>query len=60
MEHRNPKRSRLKYTKQRYCIRSWPQYETGLRRPGDLTVWFSEATIAALQAPTGEEMDNGR
>ena len=53
MGHRYPKRSRLKYTKQCYRVRNWPQYEAGLRRRGDLTLWFSEEAIAVWQAPTG-------
>ena len=37
-----PKRSQYKYTKSPYRIRNWPEYEAGLRRRGDLTVWLSE------------------
>jgi len=55
MGHRYPKRSQLKYTKLCYRVRNWPQYEAGLRRRGDLTLWFSEEAIAAWQAPTGEK-----
>ena len=55
MGHRYPKRSQLKYTKQCYRVRNWPQYESGLRRRGDLTLWFSEEAIAAWQAPAGEK-----
>ena len=53
MGHRYPKRSQLKYTKQCYRVRNWPQYEAGLRRRSDLTLWFSEEAIAVWQAPTG-------
>ena len=42
MGHRYPKRSQLKYTKQRYRVRNWREYEVGLRKRGDLTLWFSE------------------
>ena len=55
MGRRYPKRTQLKYTKQRYRVRNWPQYEVGLRRRGDLTLWFSEEAIAAWQAPVGEK-----
>ena len=55
MGPRYPKRSQLKYTKQCYRVRNWPQYEAGLRRRGDLTLWFSEEAIAAWRAPTGEK-----
>ena len=60
MGHRYPKRTQLKYTKQRYRVRNWPQYEAGLRRRGDLTLWFSEEAIAAWQAPTGEKTNSRR
>jgi hypothetical protein len=53
MGHRYPKRTQLKYTKQRYRVRNWPQYEAGLRKRGDLSLWFSDEAIAAWQAPTG-------
>ena len=40
-----PKRSQYKYAKSRYRIGNWPEYEAGLRRRGDLTVWLSEDAI---------------
>ena len=49
------KRSQYKYAKSRYRVRNWPQYEAGLRRRGDVTVWFSEDAIEAWRAPA-----NGR
>jgi hypothetical protein len=55
MRHRYPKRTQLKYTKQGYRVRNWPEYEAGLRKRGDLTLWFSEEAIAAWRAPTGEK-----
>ncbi len=47
-----PKRSQYKYSKSRYRVRNWPQYESALRRRGDLTIWFSEDAIQAWHAPT--------
>ncbi len=41
-----PKRKQYKHAKSRYRVRNWPQYEAGLRRRGDVTVWFSEDAIA--------------
>src|SRR5215208_2636591 len=35
----------------RYRVRNWPQYEAGLKRRGDLTLWLDEAAIAGWQAP---------
>ncbi len=55
MGHRYPRRTQLKYTKQRYRVRNWREYEAGLRKRGDLALWFSEETIAAWRAPKGEK-----
>jgi hypothetical protein len=52
MGQRHPKRTQQKYTKQRYRVRNWREYEAGLRKRGDLTLWFSEEAIAAWRAPT--------
>ena len=35
----------------RYRVRNWREYETGLKRRGDLTLWLDEAVIAGWQAP---------
>jgi Transposase DDE domain len=34
-----------------YWVRNWPQYNTGLRHRGDLTLWLDEAAMASWQAP---------
>ena len=50
-----PKRSQYKYAKSPYRIRNWPEYEAGLRRRGDLTVWFSDDAIDSWRAlPSGK------
>ena len=54
-KHR-PRRGGLRHPrplrfKARYWIRNWPQYEAGLKRRGDLTLWPDEAAIAGWQAP---------
>ena len=46
-----PKRSQYKYAKSRYRIRNWAEYEAGLRRRGDLTIWLSDAALDAWRAP---------
>ncbi len=46
-----PKRSQYKYAKSRYRVRNWRKYEAGLRRRGDLTVWFSEDVLDSWRAP---------
>src|ERR1700754_2375233 len=35
---------------QKRRLTNWPAYEAGLRQRGDMTVWFSEAAIAAWHA----------
>ena len=47
-----PKRSQYKHAKSPYRIRNWPRYEAGLRRRGDLPVWFSDDAIKSWRAPT--------
>src|SRR5918999_5451940 len=45
-----PHPSRPKRFRARYRIRNWPQYEAGLKRRGDLTLWLEEAAIAGWHA----------
>ncbi|SVE15427.1 uncharacterized protein METZ01_LOCUS468281 [marine metagenome] len=47
----SPKRPQYKYAKSRYRVRNWGEYETGLRRRGDLTVWLSKEGLDAWRAP---------
>jgi hypothetical protein len=46
-----PKRSQYKYAKSRYRVRNWAEYEAGLQKRGDLTVWLSDAALRAWRAP---------
>ena len=41
MPQKHPHRNQLKYTRKRYRVRNWKEYEAGLGRRGDLTIWFS-------------------
>src|SRR5829696_962952 len=45
-----PHPNRPKRFRARYRIRNWPQYEAGLKRRGDLTLWLEEAVIAGWHA----------
>ena len=46
-----PKRSQYKHAKQKkYHVRNWAEYNEGLSRRGDLTVWFDEEAIANWKA----------
>ena len=42
----SPKRRQYKYAKSRYRVKNWGEYEAGLRRRGDLTVWLSDVFLA--------------
>ncbi len=46
-----PKRSQYKHAKSRYRVRNWAEYEAGLQRRGDLTVWLSDDALNAWPAP---------
>ena len=50
-DHEDPKRSQYKHAKQKkYHVSNWAEYNEGLRRRGDLTVWFDEEAIANWKA----------
>ena len=40
-----PKRSQYKYAKSRYRVRTWAEYEAGLQKRGDLTVWLMDGVL---------------
>jgi len=46
-----PKRSQYKYAKSQYRVRNWPEYEAGLKKRGDLTVWFADDALDAWRVP---------
>ncbi len=46
-----PKRSQYKHTKSQYRIQNWPEYEAGLQRRGDLTVWLTDDALDSWRAP---------
>src|SRR5271168_615877 len=46
---------RHKFSKARYRVTNWPDYDAALARRRSLTVWFTEEAVAAWHAPaTGE------
>lgn len=55
MPRRFPKRSQLKYTRKQYRVRNWSEYETGLLKRSELTLWFPEDAIKAWHAPVCSE-----
>ena len=46
-----PKRSQYKHTKSRYRVSNWPEYEAGLQKRCDLTVWLSNTALDAWRVP---------
>jgi hypothetical protein len=48
-KHHAPRRHHIPQA--RYRVRNWREYEAGLKRRGDLTLWLDQATIAGWQAP---------
>jgi hypothetical protein len=48
-----PQRDQLKHTKKQYRVRNWREYEAGLRKRGDLTIWFSEEALRDWHAAVG-------
>ena len=42
---------RHRIPKARYRVRNWREYEAGLTRRGDLTLWLDETAMAGWQAP---------
>ena len=42
---------RHKFSKARYRVTNWPEYDAALVRRGSLTVWFTEGAVAAWHAP---------
>ena len=52
---RYPKRGQYKYKKSQYRIRNWPEYEAGLKRCGDLTVWLSTSALDRWRAPANRK-----
>jgi len=48
-----PQRNQLKYTKKPYRVRNWREYEAGLCKRGDLTIWFSADALRDWHPPVG-------
>jgi hypothetical protein len=46
-----PKRSQYKHAKSQYRVRNWREYELGLQRRVDLTVWLSNKVLDGWRAP---------
>ena len=51
MPHKFNANRRDKIPKQKHRVTNWAEYNEGLRRRGDLTVWISEDSLALWAAP---------
>jgi hypothetical protein len=51
MPHKFVADRRAKIPKQKHRVTNWCEYNEGLRRRGDLTVWISEEALAVWSAP---------
>ena len=51
MPHKFNAARRDNITKQKQRLSNWAEYNEGLRRRGDLTVWISEEALALWSAP---------
>jgi len=45
MPFKHSESRRHKFTKPRYKVTNWPEYNDALRRRGDFTIWFTQAAI---------------
>jgi len=45
MPYKHSESRRHKFTKPKYKVTNWPQYNEALRQRGDFTIWFTEAAI---------------
>ncbi len=46
MPYKHNESRRHKIEKSRYKVTNWYEYNNGLRRRSDITIWFTEAAIA--------------
>ena len=53
------KRQQQKHVKKPYRVRNWAEYEAGLQRRGNLTVWFEVADEATIDATIGRASGAG-
>ena len=51
MPHKFNAGRRDKIPKQKHSVINWPEYNEGLRRRADLTVWISEDALSLWSAP---------
>lgn len=45
MPYKHKESCRHKFTKPKYKVTNWPEYNDALRQRGDITIWFTEEAI---------------
>ncbi len=55
-----PKRSQYKHAKSQYRVRNWREYEVGLRRRGDPTVWLSHHALGVSERKVKDHAELNR
>jgi hypothetical protein len=45
MPYKQNENQRQKFTKSKYKVTNWPEYNDALRKRGDITIWFTEEAI---------------
>jgi len=50
MPHKHNAKKRHHIPKVKYIVTNWPQYETGLKQRGSLTLWLTAEAIARWKA----------
>ena len=54
MPYKHAESRRHKFTKPKYKVTNWPEYNDSLRQRGDITIWFTDAAISEWRpAKTG-------
>ena len=60
MPYKHRDKQRHKFTKAKYRVTNWPEYNEALRQRGDITLWFSNGAIANWIEPAETYSGRGR
>ena len=60
MPYKHREKQRHKFTKAKYRVTNWPEYNEALRQRGDITIWFSDDAIDNWIEPAESYSGRGR
>jgi len=60
MPYKHNEKRKHKFTKAKYKISNWPEYNEALRRRGNVTIWMSEESIESWLEPKENYCGRGR